>query len=281
MQRMYDYLTEQYERVYGKSVADIARQFGYGSSAVALVDKNRTVPYRGQYPKEYANLASCKHQRDSRTAEEYGADLVASWTAENSIVLRLEEAGCKVTLSGADKRREILPCGKVEGTADMTVSYGKYGPRKVELVCDGTEFWARTGKMHLRDDKFNHLVKENAILLGIDMKRRKFYMFDAFALANSDAVKKLERHPVWKKPAVEIDLKAATAALITGRDTGENMRDAFCKLRGKQMPQNSAKIIDKHIKERYNDNSWNGYFPVFIPASFLQINTNNNVNIVK
>ena len=52
MQRMYDYLNEQYERVYGKSVADIARQFGYGSSAVALVDKSRTVPYREQYPKE-------------------------------------------------------------------------------------------------------------------------------------------------------------------------------------------------------------------------------------
>jgi len=281
MRRMYDYLTEQYEKVYGKTVADIARQFGYGSGAVALVDKNCTVPYREQYPKEYANLASCKHQRDSRTAEEYGADLVAVWTAENFIVLRLEEAGCKVTLSGADCCREILPCGRVEGTADMTVSYGKYGPRKVELVCDGTEFWARTGKMHLRDEKFSHLVKENAILLGIDMMNRKFYMLDASALSGSDAVKKLKRHPVWKKPAVEIDLKTATAALITGRDTGENMRNAFCCFCDKQMSQNSAKNIDKHIKERYNDNSWNGYFPVFIPASFFQTSTNNNVNKVK
>ena len=281
MQRMYDYLNEQYERVYGMSVADVARQFGYGNSAVALVDKNRTVPYSKQYPKEYANLASCKHQRDSRTEDEYGMDIVATWTVENFIVLRLEEAGCKVTLSGADCCREILPCGRVEGTADMTVSYGKYGPRKVELVCDGTEFWARTGKMHLRDEKFNHLVKENAILLGIDMMNRKFYMFDASALSGNDAVKKLERHPVWKKPAVEIDLKTVTAALITGRDTGENMCDAFCNLYSKQMSQNSAKIVDKHIKERYNDNSWNGYFPVFIPASFLQTNTNSNVNIVK
>lgn len=269
MQRMYDYLNEQYERVYGMSVADVARQFGYGSGAVALVDKNCTVPYREQYPKEYANLASCKHQRDSRTAEEYGADLVAVWTAENSIALRLEDAGCKVILSGVDRKREILPAGKVEGTADMTVSYGKYGPRKVELVCDGTEFWARTGKMHLRDEKFSHLVKENAILLGIDMMNRKFYMLDASALSGSDAVKKLKRHPVWKKPAVEIDLKTATAALITGRDTGENMRNAFCCFCDKKMSQNSAKNIDKHIKERYNDNSWNGYFPVFIPASFF------------
>ena len=72
MQRMYDYLNEQYERVYGMSVADVARQFGYGNSAVALVDKNRTVPYRELYPKAYANLASCKHQRDSRTEDEYG-----------------------------------------------------------------------------------------------------------------------------------------------------------------------------------------------------------------
>ena len=255
MQRMYDYLNEQYERVYGMSVADVARQFGYGSGAVALVDKNCTVPYREQYPKEYANLASCKHQRDSRTAEEYGADLVAVWTAENSIALRLEDAGCKVILSGVDRKREILPAGKVEGTADMTVSYGKYGPRKVELVCDGTEFWARTGKMHLRDEKFSHLVKENAILLGIDMMNRKFYMLDASALSGSDTVKKLKRHPVWKKPAVEIDLKTATAALITGRDTGENMRNAFCCFCDKQMSQNSAKNIDKHIKERYNDNS--------------------------
>lgn len=278
MQRMYDYLNEQYERVYGMSVADVARQFGYGSGAVALVDKNCTVPYSKQYPKEYANLVSCKHQRDSRTAEEYGADLVAVWTAENSIALRLEDAGCKVILSGVDRKREILPAGKVEGTADMAVSYGKYGPRKVELVCDGTEFWARTGKMHLRDEKFSRLVKENAILLGIDMMNRKFYMLDASALSGSDAVRKLKRHPVWKKPAVEIDLKTATAALITGRDTGENMRNAFCCFCDKQMSQNSAKNIDKHIKERYNDNSWNGYFPVFIPASFFQTNTNNNVN---
>lgn len=278
MQRMYDYLNEQYERVYGMSVADVARQFGYGNSAMALVDKNRTVPYSKQYPKEYANLASCKHQRDSRTAEEYGADLVAVWTAENSIALRLEDAGCKVILSGVDRKREILPAGKVEGTADMTVSYGKYGPRKVELVCDGTEFWARTGKMHLRDEKLSHLVKENAILLGIDMINRKFYMLDASALSGSDTVKKLKRHPVWKKPAVEIDLKTATAALITGRDTGENMRNAFCCFCDKQMSQNSAKNIDKHIKERYNDNSWNGYYPIFIPAAFLPKTTNNNVN---
>ena len=278
MQRMYDYLNEQYERVYGMSVADVARQFGYGNSAVALVDKNRTVPYSKQYPKEYANLASCKHQRDSRTEDEYGMDIVATWTVENFIVLRLEEAGCKVTLSGADRRREILPSGKVEGTADMTVSYGKYGPRKVELVCDGTEFWARTGKMHLRDEKFSHLVKENAILLGIDMMNRKFYMLDASALSGSDAVKKLKRHPVWKKPAVEIDLKTATAALITGRDTGENMRNAFCCLCDEQITQNSEKSVDKCIKERYNDNSWNGYYPIFIPAAFFPKTTNNNVN---
>lgn len=38
------------------------------------------------------------------------------------------------------------------------------------------------------------------------------------------------------------------------------------------------KNIDKHIKERYNDNSWNGYYPIFIPAAFLPKTTNNNVN---
>ena len=90
----------------------------------------------------------------------------------------------------------------------------------------------------------------------------------------------LDSHPVWKKPAVEIDLKAATAVLITGRDTGENMRRAFFRLRNEQITQNSEKSDAKYTKERYNDNSWNGYYPIFIPAAFLPKTDNNNVNTI-
>lgn len=90
-----------------------------------------------------------------------------------------------------------------------------------------------------------------------------------------------DSHSVWKKLAVEIDLKAATDTLITRRDTGENMRCAFCRPCGEQVTQNSEKSVDKYTKERYNDNSWNGYYPIFIPAAFLPKTTNNNVNIIK
>lgn len=68
-----------------------------------------------------------------------------------------------------------------------------------------------------------------------------------------------DSHSVWKKPAV----------LITGRDTGENMGCAFCRLHNEQITQNSEKSVDKCIKARYNDNSWNGYFSISIPASLL------------
>lgn len=42
----------------------------------------------GIYPDTFSNLNSCGHNRDARTAIEYGQDLVASWLFRPDMPLR-------------------------------------------------------------------------------------------------------------------------------------------------------------------------------------------------
>lgn len=157
-------------------LADKARAYGYPESSICILRGDET-RLRLEYPDAFSNLNSCGHNRDARTAIEYGRDLVASWLFEDFLTENLAKAGIKIEAAGADKDREILLNTKVSASSDFIVTNdGK--KRFLELMSDYTGYWARNGKMELRDSKFKRLRELNSLFLGVSAVDNKFILLD-------------------------------------------------------------------------------------------------------
>ena len=75
--------------------------------------------------------------------------------------------------AGADKGRGSLLNTKVSASSDFIVS--NEGKRRfLELMSDYTGYWARNGKMELRDSKFKRLQELNSLFLGVSAIDNKF-----------------------------------------------------------------------------------------------------------
>lgn len=153
-----------------------ARSYGYPESSICILsgDESRL---KSEYPDTFNNLNSCKHNRDSRTAMEYGQDLVASWLFEDYLMESLQAAGMTIEGAGADKNREVLPTTRVSAASDCMVSFnGKQ--RLLELMSDYTGYWARYGKMELRDSKYTKMKNSNSLFLGVSTTDNKYILLD-------------------------------------------------------------------------------------------------------
>lgn len=157
-------------------LVDKAKQYGYSESIICILIGDEA-KLKAEFPETYKNLNSCKHNRDSRTAMKYGQDLVASWLFEDYLMESLQEAGIAIIGAGADKNREILPNTKVSASSDFVVSYeGK--ERLLELMCDYTGYWAKYGKMELRDAKFTKMTSSKSLFLGVSTVDNKYILLD-------------------------------------------------------------------------------------------------------
>ena len=79
--------------------------------------------------------------------------------------------------AGADKGRGSLLNTKVSASSDFIVS--NEGKRRfLELMSDYTGYWARNGKMELRDSKFKRLQELNSLFLGVSAIDNKFILLD-------------------------------------------------------------------------------------------------------
>jgi hypothetical protein len=101
-------------------------------------------------------------QKDKRTASGYAIDLIIGWLIEDAILAFILLKGIPAKLQGADNKREFLNQSELDTMPDIIIS-----DKQIEVVCDWTDYWMRTGKGDLRDNKFNRLVKEDAFLLGL------------------------------------------------------------------------------------------------------------------
>lgn len=220
----YNYLTRLCER-HGQTVRELAQILKYPVSTILLLEGNIN-GLKCVCPEIYDNLVGCIHQRDNRTAEEYGMDMVASWLIEDCVRIRLQQAGCSITSNGADSNRVLLSSKDVSAAADFTVTLNNGTKRPMELVCDYTGFWMRSGKLHLRDDKYSDLVHNKTVLLGIDIINQKFFLIDFAKVKKDLEIKKIQNHPVWNKPAVEIELKNCQSTIITGTYNWQKIKDA-------------------------------------------------------
>lgn len=140
-------------------------------------------------------------------------DLVASWIFEDSLVRALSDGGLQSSLTGADRNRRLLPSSNVSASCDsMITCAGK--SRSLEIMCDYTGHWERTGKIDLRDDKFQKLARENALFLGICTKSRKYVLLD---FTTPPAATFIPQHiPYGSKPvqSIEVDPKAMKKFLM-------------------------------------------------------------------
>lgn len=153
-----------------------AKSYNYPESSVCIL-KGNELELQQQFPETYNNLLSCRHNRDTRTPFEYGQDLVASWLFEDFLMENLTNAGLVVSAAGADKTREVLPHTKVSSSSDCVVSYnGK--ERLLELMSDYTGYWAKNGKIELRDAKFKKMQDSKSLFLGVSTMDNKFILLD-------------------------------------------------------------------------------------------------------
>jgi len=110
---------------------------------------------------------SLSHFRDRRTGVEYGVDLILGWFAEDALLQKLRSLGEDVTLGGEDRYREFLSAIKISTGPDITIKRGSGKLRKIELMCDWKETWKIKKHIDLRDNKYNKLIKEGSLFIGL------------------------------------------------------------------------------------------------------------------
>ena len=70
-----------------------------------------------------------------------------------------------------------MPTTKVSASSDCVVSYnGKQ--RLLELMSDYTGYWARYGKMELRDSKYTKMKNSESLFLGVSTVDNKYILLD-------------------------------------------------------------------------------------------------------
>jgi len=177
-----------------------AKAMGYPESSICVLEGNEE-KIKEMFPETYSNLVSCRHNRDKRSVSEYGMDLVASWLFEDFIMKNLTDNGLDVRKNGTDRDREILPSEGVSPASDCTVVVdGK--ERCMEIICDYSGWWRNTGRVDLRDRKYESLSRENSMLLGISFKDDTYFLIGD--MGSVDALYIPQHKPYGNKPAYKV-----------------------------------------------------------------------------
>lgn len=144
-------------------------------------------------------LSALSHKRDSRSAKQYGEELIRGWLIEDILADKLNDGGVSVSMSGEDKHREFLE----ETTADADLVATVNGTdTHIEVITDYSGFWQRNGDADLRDNKYNQIQNHpQTLILGLDFEN------DSVFVVNPEEMNPeyLSSHPYWNKPAYRFD----------------------------------------------------------------------------
>lgn len=116
----------------------------------------------------FSNSGGKMKRRDDRTDMQYFQDLVAGWLYEDMLILSIHRrnSNIKIRLNGGDSTRCILG-HKVTNEPDFKVIYkNKY--ILIEMAMSHTNYCYNTGKIHLRNNKREHLISRNSLFLEIN-----------------------------------------------------------------------------------------------------------------
>lgn len=163
-------------KYFSQGIVSKAQSLNYSEDNILILQGNEFM-LRRLYPETWNNLQSCTHHRDRRTPMEYAQDLVASWVFEDCLIAALKGAGLDISHAGADKNRQILSGINVSASSDASIYVkGRHVP--LEIMCDYTGFWTRTGKMDLRDSKYTKLKDARSLFLGFSTVDNKVILLD-------------------------------------------------------------------------------------------------------
>lgn len=199
MTKTYNELT----KFFNMSLDVLAQKLKYSIENILILQGNED-KLKLDYPETYSNLLSCLHNMDNRKPIEYARDLVASWIFEDFMVEKFNQLGYTLTLSGKDKNRKILPNTKVGSNSDTIFSYNGINVN-LEIITDFGLYWENNKALDLRDDKFNKMLSENAILLAVSIIDKKFSLIP---INDKLSITRIPQHrPYGYKPATRINLE--------------------------------------------------------------------------
>lgn len=189
-------------------LCDYAAAYKYDESNI-LILKNDVNDLKNRYPQIYSNILSCQHHSDRRTPIQYAQDLVASWIFEDYFLHEMKSSNFDISLSGSDRSRLILQNTKTTTNSDYVITSKSGNKISIELVNDYTVFWARTHKLHLRDNKYNQLKRNKCLLLAVSLsdQMQKYALFDFRKDIPATYIAK--HRPYGYKPAYEINIPSS------------------------------------------------------------------------
>lgn len=147
---------------------------------------------------EIQTMLSNKRLRDKRSPQEYALDLYLGWIIEDTICCVIKNLGFQISLESKDKVREFLK--RPQASCDLKVSDGKTS-FLLEIASDHTGFWKKRKVMHLRENKYLNIKKENGVLLGLDLNDFTFFIE---WISKLDATRKESHFMYGGKPAWEL-----------------------------------------------------------------------------
>ena len=147
-----------------------------------------------------AQRCSLAYHKDSRSALEYGKDLIFGWLAEDIVLETLLDMKLNLILAGKDKKREFLNVDQIDTASDYEIQLTTC-VRRMELVISWNDYWTSTNRLDIRDSKFRRMTGNSdcSILLGLEPMSSKFFIMD---LTHTQPLFKWRKNPAWGNKGV-------------------------------------------------------------------------------
>jgi len=143
---------------------------------------------KGSWEKTAANMLSellvgTKHHQDFRNQRQYAFNLILNWLVEDLVYTLLKNTGINIKRIGSDSKRNILQGKEISALPDLLIENGKN--IWIEVISNYptnsgySSFWEQSGYFDLRDNKFNHLLKQSldddVYVLGVVVSKSKYF----------------------------------------------------------------------------------------------------------
>ena len=128
-------------------------------------------------------LVGTKHHQDFRNQRQYAFNLILNWLVEDLVYTLLKNTGSNIKRIGSDSKRNILQGKEISALPDLLIENGKN--IWIEVISNYptnsgySSFWEQSGYFDLRDNKFNHLLKQSldddVYVLGVVVSKSKYF----------------------------------------------------------------------------------------------------------
>ncbi len=143
---------------------------------------------KGSWEKTAASMLSeqlvgTKHHQDFRNQRQYAFNLILNWLVEDLVYTLLKNTGNNIKKIGSDSKRNILQGKEISSLPDLLIENEKN--IWIEVISNYptnsgySSFWEQSGYFDLRDNKFNHLLKQSldddVYVLGVVVSKSKYF----------------------------------------------------------------------------------------------------------